>query len=190
MAHLSSVRQSNEKDIPSLLDVHLQAFGTSEGPEIVDLVSQLFEDTSAYPLLSLVADRQGSIVGHVLFSAAELVPEPSPEILEHTPSVRILAPLAVLPQKQSNGIGGLLIEQGLNQLKNKGVELVCVLGHPTYYRRFGFKPALALGFRAPHPIAPAETDAWMIQELKPGIISQFQGFIRCSDTLGHPRYWR
>ena len=79
---------------------------------------------------------------------------PKAEILESTESVsvRILAPLAVLPEAQSTGIGGQLIKEGLNQLKKSGVDLVFVLGHPDYYPRSGFTTAGVLGYEAPYPI--------------------------------------
>ena len=68
----------------------------------------------------------------------------------------ILAPLAVVPDAQGQGIGGALIEHGLSLLQRSGVGLVFVLGHPGYYPRHGFEPAGRLGFDAPFPILDGE----------------------------------
>jgi predicted N-acetyltransferase YhbS len=71
-----------------------------------------------------------------------------------------------------------------------GVELVFVLGHPGYYPRFGFKPAGVLGFEAPYPIPEKHADAWMVRELRAGIIGSVRGKVVCADTLSRPEYWR
>jgi len=70
-----------------------------------------------------------------------------------------------------------------------GVELVFVLGHPSYYPRFGFRPAGVRGFRAPYPIPDENADAWMVKELKPGVMERFAGTVECASVLMHPAYW-
>jgi putative acetyltransferase len=72
----------------------------------------------------------------------------------------------------------------------KGVELVFVLGHPGYYPRHGFTPAGVLGFHAPYPIPEKNADAWMVQELHPGVIGRARGKILCADAINRPEYWR
>jgi putative acetyltransferase len=67
---------------------------------------------------------------------------------------------------------------------------VFVLGHPEYYPRFGFRPAGALGMDAPYPIPERHADAWMVQALRPGLLGQVRGTVRCADTLNDPRHWR
>ena len=89
----------------------MQAFGEQQGGEIAALVHELFDDTTAAPILSLVAVENERIIGHVLFTKATL--RQTPENI----SARILAPLAVVPDAQKKGIGGMLIEEGLDQLK-------------------------------------------------------------------------
>ena len=103
-------------------------------------------DITASPSLSLVAVQDGGIVGHILFTKAEVT-----ETTESA-SAQILAPLAIMPADQRTGIGGRLIEEGLSHLKKIGVDLVFVLGHPDYYPRSGFVTAGALGYEAPYPI--------------------------------------
>jgi putative acetyltransferase len=95
-----------------------------------------------------------------------------------------------VPDFQKQGIGGKLIEYGLQVLSESMVDLVFVLGHPEYYPRYGFKPAGNLGFDAPYPIPAKNADAWMIQALRPGVIGAFGGKIICAEKLNKPEYWR
>ena len=173
-----------ESDLAAVLHVEGQAFGEQQGAEIVALVRDLLCDPSAMPLLSLLALEEDRSLGHILFTHARVVgPGPSA-------SASILAPLAVLPAARSRGIGGRLISEGLRRLSVSGVDLVFVLGHPGYYPRFGFQPAGALGFEATYPIPEAAADAWMVQELRSGVIGSLAGKVLCADTLNHPGHWR
>lgn len=162
----------------------MSAFGQRQGQEIVELVNDLLEDETAKPLLSLVAEKDGKLVGHILFTTARLQPE------NQESSIRILAPLAVSSDVQGEGIGGVLIREGLKQLAESGVDLVFVLGHPRYYPRFGFQTAGILGFEAPYTIPSEHADAWMVQELKTGRLAKNEGKIQCSEVLNQPQYWR
>jgi predicted N-acetyltransferase YhbS len=121
------VRKAEESDRRAIADVVTAAFGPGEGPEIVQLIADLVADTSAQPVLSLVATTGDRVVGHVLFSRARVETE-GREL-----SATILAPLAVDPEFQSRGIGGQLVMEGLRQLAEVGLDLVFVLGHPDYY---------------------------------------------------------
>lgn len=178
-----NIRPSNDADRPAISDVLLDAFGQEEGPVIVDLVNELLDDSTASPLLSLVAEEDGRIVGHVLFTAVGL-PTDGPEL-----SGQILAPLAVSDERQGTGVGGALAREGLRRLTHAGVDMVFVLGHPGYYPRFGFRPAGALGLNAPYPIAPENAGAWMVAELRPGVIGTVRGTIRCAAALDEEQYW-
>lgn len=178
------IRQTTETDEPLLIQVNLEAFGQQHGPEVAKLVKDLLHDATARPMFSLAAENDGELVGHVLFSRAEL------ENAHEQLSVRILAPLAVLPAHQSTGVGTLLISRGLDMLRREGVDLVFVLGHPDYYPRSGFEPAGVLGLEAPYPIPDKDADAWMVQQLRPGILGIVQGTVRCCDALDRPEHWR
>jgi predicted N-acetyltransferase YhbS len=162
----------------------MSAFGQRQGQEIVELVHDLMDDETARPLLSLVAETDGKLVGHILFTTARLQPE------DQEASVRILAPLAVSSDAQGEGVGGALIREGLRQLAESGVDLVFVLGHPGYYPKFGFQTASLSGFDAPHPIPSEHADAWMVCELKAGAISENEGSVQCSEVLNQPQHWR
>jgi putative acetyltransferase len=178
------IRQSQDADHLAINAIHTSAFGPKQGPEIVELVNDLFEDETAQPLLSLVAATEEKLVGHILFTVVKLQPEPEKI------SARILAPLAVSIDSQGQGIGSELIKVGLQQLADSGVDLVFVLGHPSYYPRCGFQTAGVLGFDAPHPIPAEHADAWMVQALKPGIIGRVNGTVQCSEVLNQPNHWQ
>jgi len=162
----------------------MSAFGTAEGPEIVQLIADLLVDGSAHPLLSLVATVDKRVVGHILFSKVR-VEQSGREI-----SAALLAPLAVHPDFQLQRIGGQLVTQGLRQLLESGVDLVFVLGHPSYYTRSGFSEAGTKGFEAPYPIPHQNAGAWMVQALHPGVIRCSSGRFVCADALDDPKYWR
>ena len=177
------IRLSNPNDVDGILDVHRDAFGAEEGPVIADLVSQMLADPTSQPSLSMVAEKEHDLVGHVLFTSAKL---DSREDVE----AQILAPLAVIRDQHGRGIGTRLVSKGLTHLQEKGVDLVFVLGYPDYYSRFDFVPAGVRGFEAPYPILPKNSDAWMVKETSPGAIDTLTGTVRCSNALDHPMYWQ
>lgn len=166
-------------DLEDVLSVERQAFGQDDEAE---LVLELLNDPSSRPLLSLVARDGDRPVGHILFTAARL------DGASRNVSAAILAPLAVVPEAQGKGVGGSLIEHGIERLGEAGLELVFVLGHPGYYPRHGFRPAARLGLAAPYPITPE--DAWMVLALRPGVIGCVCGTVACAQAMDRPEYWR
>jgi putative acetyltransferase len=175
------IREANNNELATALQVESAAFDGDE--EIARLVTDLANDPGAEPLLSLLAFADDQAAGHIMFSAASI---------ENQSSLKacILAPLAVVPGYQRRGIGGALIKSGLEIQTGRGVDMVFVLGYPEYYSRHGFMPAGAAGFKAPYPIPPENADAWMVQELRPGIIGSFKGRVICCGKLDRPEYWR
>ncbi len=175
------IREARDTDLSDVLSVEKVAFGYAKEAE---LVKDLLNDPSAKPLYSLLAYENGKAIGHVLFTAARL------EGKRHGASISLLAPLAVIPDYQNQGVGGKLIRHGLEHLAATGVELVFVLGHPGYYPRHGFEPAGVRGFEAPYPIPEEHAGAWMVQELRPGVIGRVSGRVRCAGMLDKPEHWR
>ena len=173
------IREASDSDLDDVLSVERAAFDSDEE---ADLVADLLEDASARPLYSLLACDDSRPVGHILFTKAHLEPEANL-------SISLLAPLAVIPSAQKQGVGGRLIERGLGMLAASGVDLVFVLGHPEYYPRHGFRPAGQLGFDATYPILPKNSDAWMLLELTPGTLEASGGRVICADKMNRPEYW-
>ncbi len=141
------IRVAGTADLDDVLRVESVAFGMDKEAE---LTRGLLEDPTAAPSISLLAFADdGQPIGHVLFTSARVVGAPT------SPKTMLLAPLAVVPAAQRQGVGDALSREALKLAKGAGVELVFVLGHPGYYPRFGFSPAGAQGLDAPYPI-PAE----------------------------------
>lgn len=175
------IREAVETDLNDVLSIERLAFGYEKEAE---LVRELLHDPSAKPLLSLLALKKGRAVGHILFTSAHLSDS------KDAASIVILAPLAIVPDFQKQGIGGKLIEHGLALLSRSGVDLVFVLGHPEYYPRYGFTPAGQIGFEAAYPIPDEHAGAWMVQALRSGVIGTVSGKIICADALNKPEHWR
>ena len=178
------IREAQDSDMAAVLELMRTAFGPGEGRTIAQLISELLADPSAAPSLSLVATIDNDLVGHILFTHAE-VKGP-----DRTVAATILAPLAVNPAVQSKGIGSQLIKVGLEGMAKRRAELVFVLGHPGYYPRHGFQPAGALGYEAPYPIPDEHADAWMVQALRPGVIGTLSGTVSCAMALRDPQHWQ
>lgn len=179
-----NIREAAPADLDAVYAVERAAFG---GDEEADLVAALMDDPTAEPRVSLLAFEGGRAVGHVLLTAARL---DGPGVPPGLPPVALLAPLAVVPDRQGRGIGGALVAAGLAALEAAGCGLVFVLGDPGYYVRHGFEPAGRLGFAAPYPIPDAAADAWMVRALRPGIVGGVHGTVRCAEALDRPEYWR
>jgi putative acetyltransferase len=178
------IRTSRAQELTRIQDVMLAAFDKSERETVAALVAALLEDASARPLLSLVAETDsGRLVAHILFTAVRLSGS------ARDVRAAILAPLAVHPDFQSQGLGGRLIEEGVRRLGESGVQLVFVLGHPGYYPRFGFQPAGDTGLAAPYPIAEENAAAWMVRDLQGDLLGRVQGQVQCADALNRPELW-
>ena len=175
------IREAVETDLNDVLQIERLAFGYEKE---ADLVRGLLYDLSAKPVLSLLAFQKNRALGHILFTTAQLSGS------QDSASIVILAPLAIVPDAQKQGIGGKLIKKGLELLSKSGVDLVFVLGHPEYYPRYGFKPAGDLGFEAPYPIPDVHANAWMVQALRSGLIGSVSGKVICADALNKPEHWR
>lgn len=152
-----TLRPERPEDLAAARRVHERAFST---PAEADLVNALRAEGAHVPEICLVALRDEQVVGHVVFSRARLV---SSEDGASTPLL-VLAPLAVDPAVQREGIGAALVREALRRAPSAapGVPLVSVLGHPEYYPRFGFERAAPLGVRAPFEVP---YDAWMALRL-------------------------
>ena len=175
------IRPAGPEDRAAVLAVEAAAFST---PAEAELVADLLDDPSAAPVVSLLAEADGVAVGHILFTGATVTGDGS------APPASILAPLAVIPEAQGQGVGRALIEAGIEALGAHDVSLVFVLGHIGYYPRAGFRPALPFGLDPPYGIDPAVSDAWMVREIRPDVLGSVRGPVRCADALMHREFWR
>jgi len=126
-----SIRSEIEADIPAIRDVTVSAFNTLEiSNHTEQFIIEALRDAGALTV-SLVAETGGRVVGHIAFSPVT--------ISDGTGNWYGLGPVSVLPEFQRQGIGKALIEAGLSKLKGLGAHGVCLVGHPDYYRKFGFE---------------------------------------------------
>lgn len=176
------IRETNTNDFNNIMTVEKQAFSYDKEAK---LVAELLADKSAEPMVSLLAFYKDEAIGHILFTRAYF------DNQEEQPLMHILAPLAVKPEYQRQGIGGMLIQAGIEELQEKGSNLVFVLGHKEYYPKYGFIPnAAMLGYPAPYPIAEEFSDYWMVQAISPKGFETGKGKIKCSEELNRPEHWR
>jgi len=157
------IRPERPRDIPAIRDVNAAAFGARAEADLVDALR-----ADASPTISLVADAGGAIVGHVFFSPVAIAAAAAPPIMG-------LAPMAVLPARQRQGIGSALVRDGLERCRRLGFLAVVVLGHAAYYPRFGFTPASKFGLTSEYDVPD---DVFMALELEEGSLRGTSGTIR------------
>jgi putative acetyltransferase len=162
------VRPETPADHAAIRQVTEAAFGTNEEATLID---SLRADGSH--LLSLVAEATGQVVGHIFFS--RMCIERDGQQLQGV----ALAPLAVLPDYQRQGIGGRLIREGLHRLRARDERIVIVVGHPDYYPRFGFTSARERGINGPFP-----TEAFMVLDLTQDGQTDLRGTVRYPGAFG------
>ncbi len=154
------IRQESKNDYPEVYSVVESAFKTAEhsdGNE-QNLVNALRKSAAFIPELSLVAEIDNKIVGHIMFTKAEI----------GDVTVLALAPLSVLPQFQKQGIGSALIKEGHKIAKESGYHYSIVLGSEKYYPRFGYIPAKNFDVETPEGIPSVNFMAIkLIEDAKP-----------------------
>lgn len=159
------IRPEGDEDRAAIRHINESAFGGSEEANLVDALR-----AEVSPFLSLVSalEINSDPIGHILFTPVMVRgSEPS------TPALA-LAPLAVLPEYQSRGHGSALVRAGLNACREAGHYIIFVVGHSSYYPRFGFKPARALGFECEFPVSD---EVFMVIELEPGALEGVRGTV-------------
>lgn len=157
------IRAEEPGDRSAVYAVNAAAFETHSEAELVNALRDQVQ-----PVISLVAEENGVITGHIMFTPVTLSEKPELKIMG-------LAPMAVAPEYQRQGIGSALVRAGLEECRRLGFGAAVVLGHPGFYPRFGFSPSVSFGigceFEAPE-------EAFMVLELQPGFLNGAAGKIR------------
>ena len=164
-----NVRPEVAADHEAIRHVNRLAFDQDDEVRLVDALRD-----GGYVRLSLVAEQGGQIVGHILFSDLPISTEAGA-----VPALA-LAPMAVLPQFQRQGVGSALVRSGLDECRRRGHQIVVVLGHPHFYPRFGFSPKLAASLDSPF----SGRESFMVVELVPGAMDSVTGKVQYPPPFG------
>jgi len=156
------IRSEEPEDVEGIVDVNLAAFPTAAEAHLINALRH-----EATPFVSIVAEEDGVVLGHISFS---------PTTLECSDTLRImgLGPLAVMPARQRQGIGSALVRAGLDACRQLGAGAVVVVGHPGYYPRFGFLPASRFGLKCLYDVPD---EVFMAVELEPGALQHKTGTV-------------
>ena len=160
------IRTEILEDRMAVKEVNTLAF---EREEEANFVNEIRSSENFIPALSLVAIKGEEVVGHILFSRIT-VKTANEEI-----PILALAPMAVKPAFQNQGIGSRLVEEGLEMCRNTEYPLVVVLGHSQFYPRFGFSPARPKGIEPPFDV---RDEVFMVIELKSGALEKIRGKVK------------
>lgn len=164
------VRAEREGDADAIRRVVTAAFG---GPAEADLIDALRASSAWIPALSLVAIDDDAVVGHMLLTRASIAGVVALG----------LAPVAVEPSRQRSGIGQALVREGLEIARRMGERAVVVIGHPSYYPRFGFAPAAPRGITSAFAEGP-HADSLMVLELAAGALAGISGAVEYAPPFG------
>lgn len=159
------IRTEEFKDYNEVYRLNFEAFNSREDES--KLIERIRSSKFFVPELSIVAEVEEEIVGHILLSKAEIVDKD----VKH--EVIVLAPIAVKPSLQKRGIGGELIREGLARCRKLGYSLVLLIGHPEYYPKFGFKPARKHGIELRQ--FEVSDNVFMVYELIEGSLKTING---------------
>lgn len=163
-----AIRPETSDDRHAVRVVNRLAFGQDDEARLVDALRD-----GGHARVSLVADEDGLVVGHILFSDLAIV----------TPAGVVgalaLAPMAVVPSHQRRGIGSRLVSEGIRACAGSGHRMIVVVGHPEFYPRFGFSATLAGRLTSPY-----SGPACMAIELVPGALNGVEGEVRYPPPLG------
>lgn len=175
-----NIRVATDRDREDIHRIYASAFPAGESDIVAKLAIDLLSEQTTPQTISLIAEIDGSVVGHVAFS---------PVGIDRNEDCRayILAPLAVQPDHQKRRIGSGLIEYGMRQLSAMGVNIVFVYGDPEYYGRFGFGADAARHFTTPYRLR--YPSGWQASVLDDCAIENTPVAISCVTALRDPELW-
>jgi putative acetyltransferase len=153
------IRNETPDDFTAIYQLHRDAFGQEDEARLVDALRE-----GGWMALGLLVEDAGQVVAHIAFSRLEIRAD------DGAVSALALAPVAVTPARQHEGIGAALIQESLAQCAESGHGIVLVLGDPAYYGRFGFSGELAQPLESEYAC-----EAFMALELRPGALANITG---------------
>jgi predicted N-acetyltransferase YhbS len=160
-----TVRSETEEDYGKITNLHCLAFKRREEGRLVE---KLRKTSDFIPELSLVAEYEKNVIGHLLLYPIKINTKTG------KCSSLALAPISVHPDHQHKGVGSILIINGLNKAKQIGFKSVIVVGYPNYYPKFGFKKASKWGISAPFKVPD---EAFMAIELTKNRLKNCNGIV-------------
>ena len=164
-----NIRDELSSDIENIWEINTDAFETEDEANIVNALR-----SSGCTYISLVAETEDKVVGHILFTPVELSGN------QNNLKIAGLAPMAVSSQYQNKRIGSKLVKAGLDRCKSLGYNAVVVLGHPNYYPKFGFIPSVKFGIKSEYEVPD---DVFMILELVQGSLKNHKGIIKYHEAF-------
>ncbi len=177
---MNRIRKASNLDREGIREVHLSAFPEGEKQIVATLAVDLLSETTRPETITLVAENDGAIIGHIAFSPVTLQ---SKEKWQGY----ILAPLGVKPEFQKSGIGSELINSGKKCLSKNGVNALFVYGDPDYYGKFGFRADTASGYSPPYQIA--YPFGWQAIDLNGEGYVESTLNLSCVASLCNPQLW-
>jgi len=138
----TTIRKEEEKDHKQIYEVNKLAFQQENESKLIEKIRK---SENFIPELSIVAEIDNRIVGHILFSKIKIIGDSDYESLA-------LAPMAIIPEFQKSGIGSELIKKGMDKAKELGFDSIIVLGHKEYYPKFGFQRASKWDIKCPFEV--------------------------------------
>lgn len=177
---MTHIRVATDSDREDIRDILLSAFPEGERETVATLAVNLLNEETTPETISLLAEVDGVMVGHIAFS---------PVAVSQNENWKgyILAPLAVKPEYQKRQIGSELIASGIRRLNKMGVNMLFVYGDPKYYSKFGFRADLASEFLPPYELE--YPFGWQAMPLTAGRLVESAVKIACVDSLNHAELW-
>lgn len=157
------IREERPEDLTAIHRINAAAFGTEAEANLVDALRE-----QGAVITSLLAEKDSEPVGHILFSPLTLIPPTNLKLA-------CLAPMAVLPAYQRQGIGSALVRAGIEVCRERDIDAIILLGHPEFYPRFGFVPASRFALRTEYDVPD---EVFMALELKKGVLKKQNALVQ------------
>ena len=179
MAVIEGCAGREEAVVALFRDTFTASEGAGEGRIVAGLAHDLLARTPASDIRVFRAEEAGHIIGVAIFTRL-VYPD-------QAPSVMLLSPMAVAPDRQGRGVGQGLLRHALDALRGAGVEVALTYGDPDYYRRVGFIPVTELAVPPPRPLSAPH--GWLGQSLSGGALPALSGVPTCAAALDRADAW-